>query len=351
MFYCILVIISALCYAVQFAANKAYQAKKGSAARTSLKFIAIKGAVAAIVFFFVAWGIYKRPITPSPMSIILAVLASVFGCACWILGFVIFKYGSLSVFSTFLMIGGMAVPFLYSAARGEKLGALATVGICLLVASLIFPLLGQKNEKRQGGRAVFVLLCLLVFLFNGGMSVVSSIHSGSDFLWFTENTVAKLIPSISTERVEGVEFTVLVNASNAILCSLALAVLRIVEKRRGISEDIGVSEDTAKIDGGVDEIATLEADSGKAKRSRFSESRAYTAMLIAVCAILDASAFLLMRIVDGSGEIVSVKYPLQTACTVVLTAVVGYIVFREKPSKLSLVGLIVTFLSTFLLVL
>ena len=336
-YYLFLVLFSAVCYAVQFAANKAYQSKKGSAVKTSLKFIAIKGLVAAVVFFVVAWIIYGRPLQLHPMSVILASVASLMGCACWILGFIIFKYGSMSVFSTFLMIGGMTVPFIYSAFRGESLSALKIIGIILLIGSLVFPLVGGENEKRRpvGERVVFVVLCALVFLCNGGMSVFSSIHSGSDFLWFVESTVARVFPDISTGRVEGVEFTVLVNISNALFCSVALGVVSLVQYFRtpAISE--------AKI--GEDEH--LPAD----KRS-FTDSRAYLFVLIVACALLDAFAFVLMRVVDASGEIALAKYPMQTAFTVVLSALAGFIVFREKPSRLALVGLGLTFASTFLFI-
>ncbi|MBE6548192.1 MAG: hypothetical protein E7667_04865 [Ruminococcaceae bacterium] len=337
MIYYILVLLSALCYAVQFAANKAYQSKKGSAVKTSLKFIAFKGTVAAVVFFFVAWIMYGRPLTLHPMSVILACIASLLGCACWILGFVIFKYGSMSIFSTFLMIGGMTVPFIYSAFRGESLGALKIIGIVLLVGSLVFPLAGgnRGEKKRMGERMIFIVLCALVFLCNGGMSVFSSIHSGTDFVWFTEGTVAKIIPDISMSRVEGVEFTVLVNVANAVFCSVALGIVSLVDARKKSANNAIMPQEKV-----------IESPQSK----RFCDGKTYLFALIVACALLDAVAFILMRVVDASGEIVSVKYPIQTAFTVVLSAVVGFVAFREKPSRLALTGLIITFASTFLFV-
>lgn len=338
MIYYILVLLSAVCYAVQFAANKAYQSKKGSAVKTSLKFIALKGTVAALVFFFVAWIMYGRPITLHPMSVLLACIASLLGCACWILGFIIFKYGSMSVFSTFLMIGGMTVPFIYSAIRGESLGWLKITGIILLIGSLVFPLVGgeKRAKKSVGERTIFIILCTLVFLCNGGMSVFSSIHSGTDFAWFTQGTVAKMIPDISMQRVEGVEFTVLVNVANAVFCSLALLIVSLADKRKAKKEV--VEQDTAEI------------SSEMLPKKKFMDGKTYLFMLIVACALLDAIAFILMRVVDASGEIVSVKYPIQTAFTVVLSAVAGFLAFREKPSKLALAGLIITFISTFLFI-
>lgn len=344
MVYYILVLLSAVCYAVQFAANKAYQSKKGSAVKTSLKFIAFKGAVAAAVFFFVAWIMYGRPIALHPMSVLLACIASLLGCACWILGFIIFKYGSMSVFSTFLMIGGMTVPFIYSAFRGESLGWLKITGIILLVGSLVFPLAGgEKGAKKSvGERTIFIVLCSLVFLCNGGMSVFSSIHSGADFVWFTQGTVAKIIPNISMQRVEGVEFTVLVNIANAVFCSISLLIVSLADARKAKKEVS--SRDKMSVEGTATNSSVLP------EKKKFTDGKTYLFVLIIACALLDAVAFILMRAVDASGEIVSVKYPIQTAFTVVLSAVVGFLAFREKPSKLALTGLVITFLSTFLFI-
>lgn len=338
MLYYILVMLSALCYAVQFGANKAYQQKKGSSSVTSLKFIALKGTVAAVVFFFVSWVLYSHPLHVTPMSVILASLASLFGCACWILGFVIFKYGSMSIFSTFLMIGGMTVPFIYSALRGNDLRITEIVGIILLVASLVFPLMGEKKDGQKNARqkVVFALLCLLVFLCNGCMSVVSSIHSGSDFFELAEKFATKIFPDITASRVEGVEFTVLVNIFNAVFCSLALLIISVFNKNKHKS--------TTTIENGG-EGAKVAADMQKGHYQK-----CYVALLVFACAMLDATAFVLMRIVDASGAILSVKYPLQTALTVVLSAVVGFIAFKEKPSKTALLGLAVTTLSSLLFI-
>lgn len=336
-YYLLLVLLSAVCYAVQFAINKLYQSKKGSAVKTSLKFIALKGTVAAVVFFFVAWIMYGRPLTLHPMSVLLACIASLLGCACWILGFVIFKYGSMSIFSTFLMIGGMTVPFIYSAFRGESLGAFKIIGIILLIGSLVFPLINGKGEKKSAGsRIVFVILCALVFLCNGGMSVFSSIHSGTDFVWFTEGTVAKAFPEVSTQRVEGVEFTVLVNIANAVFCSVALGVVSLIEAH--------------KLQKGADNGGVIESTPAASDKKKFTNGKAYLFLLIIACALLDAIAFILMRVVDESGQIALAKYPMQTAFTVVLSAVAGFVAFREKPSRLALIGLIITFISTFLFI-
>ena len=337
-YYLLLVFLSALCYAVQFSTNKLYQSKKCSAIRTSLRFIALKGAVAATVFFFVAWIMYGRPLILHPMSVLLACIASLLGCACWILGFVIFKYGSMSIFSMFLMIGGMTVPFIYSACRGESLGAFKIIGIVLLIGSLVFPLVGGEkgSKKRVSERVIFIVLCLLVFLCNGGMSVFSSIHSGTDFLWFTEGTVAKIFPDVSVQRVEGVEFTVLVNIANAVFCSAALGVVSLVDacKRQKRNEVAQVAQNVSE----------------PCAQKKFVDKKGCLFMLIAACAILDAVAFILMRVVDESGQIALAKYPMQTAFTVVLSAVAGFVAFREKPSRLALVGLIITFASTFLFI-
>ena len=44
----------------------------------------------------------------------------------------------------------------------------------------------------------------------------------------------------------------------------------------------------------------------------------------------------------------SVMYPMLTGGTVVLSAVAGFVLFREKPDRISLMGLLLSFAATFL---
>ena len=63
----------------------------------------------------------------------------------------------------------------------------------------------------------------------------------------------------------------------------------------------------------------------------------------------DVCSFLLQR---GAASLpASVMYPIVTGETIVLTALADFLLFREKPTKIALAGLIFTFASAFLFLL
>lgn len=325
----LLVFLSAICLAIQFCTNKGYQAKCGSSMKTSFKFLALKGIYASVAFFILAFIIYKHPLNVTPISLIIAAIVSLFICLCWSLGFVIYKYGPMSLYSTYMMIGGMLLPFLFGVfALGDGISIFRILGIILLVISLILPIIdkrGSDNKSDRRSRILFILLCAVVFTGNGCVSIFSSIHSGeAAFAWFDSHILSALLPNISREKVEPVEFTVLMYICNTVFSSIGWLILSLREKKQ--KTDICLSH------------------------TRISaRERGKLALLVFGCATSSAVSYIIMRIVDGIPNVnISANYPIQTGGTVLLTALAGFLVFREKPSKSATAGLVLTFLSTLL---
>lgn len=332
----LLIFLSAVCLAVQFCTNKGYQAKCGSSMKTSFEFLAQKGIYATVVFFILAFIIYKRPLKITPMSLILAALVSIFICLCWSLGFIIYKHGPMSAYSTFMMIGGMVLPFLFGAIfLNDNVSIFRIIGVILLIISLLFPLVSSKGKENKKADIVFIILSLVVFIGNGFVSILSSIHSSNGaFSWFCENIISNILPNISLERVEPVEFTVLMYMSNTVISAVGWFILSLIEKHKNKNMPSTLHEEnTEKV---------------KAK-VKFADSKACLALLVVGCATSSAVSYIIMRVVDGMANVnISANYPIQTGGTVLLTALAGYIVFKEKPSKASLIGLSLTFLATLL---
>lgn len=327
----LLVFLSAICLAVQFCTNKGYQAKCGSSMKTSFKFLALKGIYASVAFFILAFIIYKRPLKVTPISLILAAIVSLFICLCWSLGFVIYKYGPMSLYSTYMMIGGMLLPFLFGVfALGDGISIFRMIGIILLVISLILPIIGKNgsNESDRRSRALFILLCAVVFIGNGCVSIFSSIHSGdAAFSWFDLHVLSDILPNMSREKVEPVEFTVLMYICNTVFSSIGWLILSLRERHERRSDA---------------DTCTLPARISAKERGQL-------ALLVIGCATSSAVSYIIMRIVDGIPNVnISANYPIQTGGTVLLTALAGFMVFREKPSKTATAGLVLTFLSTLL---
>ena len=134
--------------------------------------------------------------------------------------------GKVSIYTLFLMLGGMIIPFLVGVTfLGEELKLHYVLAVLLLIVALIIPTLnmgGKKNEQKKGVSKLFLLLCFITFILNGtGASLVKvhQVYSGvklesNDFtvLFTLISVVASLmvfiIASFKRERTNGKELLV-----------------------------------------------------------------------------------------------------------------------------------------------
>ena len=88
------------------------------------------------------------------------------------LGFRILSQGSMAIYTMFLMIGGMLVPYAMGVLfLGEELSTLRCAGVIAICCSLA---LINRRDKAAAHTPLYLLLA--VFLLNGGVSVASKLH-------------------------------------------------------------------------------------------------------------------------------------------------------------------------------
>ena len=93
--------------------------------------------------------------------------------------FVMLSVGRMSVYSLFMMLGGMLLPFAFGVLfLRETVSVGKTLGSILLTASIVLQALdGGKGEKvADGQRLRFFLLCMAAFMINGMTGVVARLH-------------------------------------------------------------------------------------------------------------------------------------------------------------------------------
>ena len=176
--YYLLLLLSTLLMSAQFAASKLYQSKNGSAIKTSLLFTTLSGLFNGAIFFCI--GGFSISVTPFSLICAAGVAALCLGYN--LIGFRIFELGSFSVYTMFLMLGGMLLPFLYgmiflgdSAGLGLPALICRVTGVMLMTCSLALPCIGKLRAKEQRSR-LFIPLCILVFVMNGFVSIISKLH-------------------------------------------------------------------------------------------------------------------------------------------------------------------------------
>ena len=213
--------------------------------------------------------------------------------------------GSLAVYSMFMMLGGMLVPFFYGVVfLQEKLSLGKVLGTLLLSLFIVLQAMWQKpvasgDKKPFGkGKYFFFALCLLIFLINGLTGVIAKAHQ------------------VSAGTVDEVSFTVLSCTLTAVF-SLVLLGLMCLRKRREASLQI---------------VKTL----------KFKP--------LCLMAMIGAASYTgnFLHLLAANGVPATVQFPLVSGGVIVLSALVSAFAFRERLSKKEWISVAGAFASTVL---
>ncbi len=314
--------------ALQFSTNKAYGLRRGDGAKASLIFASACGYASAVITFVIA-SLSEGGFRFTPFSLLMGAIMASLSCAYTLIGFKIMAIGDMSVFMMFLMLGGMMLPYIFGVTvLGEFRDAepwriaLRVLGLILLTVSMIFPAAARKKTGKRGG--LFILLCAAVFVLNGFASIVSKTHQTAGF-W----------PYVTANAPS---YACMGNFMNGVISTVCLLILRLREKRPA-APDAGKDAETPAPDGtakraGIPAKALVPAGIGT------------IALIIAANALCNGVSYTL-QLVSASELPASVLYPMVTGGSIVLSAVAGRIFFGEKPDRITLFGLLLSFAATF----
>lgn len=300
MLYTLLVFVSVVFLALQFSVNKAYQKRYGAGIAASLTFTALSGLLTALLFFC-ANGLSLHV---TPISLLYGCGIAVLCLTYNLIGFRIFTMGSLSVYTLFLMLGGMILPYFYGVlALNEPVTVARIVGLVILILSLLFPLLDARENGGSGKTKLlpFFSLCVLVFFLNGGVSILSKAHQTTTY------------PTAGTT-----DFVILTNGMSGILSALSLG------------------------------IVTLRKRQDKTDMPAANPMKRWLVPVLALAGAACNGISYYLQLIGAAHIDASMLYPLVTGGSVVLSALAGIVFFREIPRKWSRIGLAVTFCATLL---
>ncbi|MBR4961120.1 MAG: hypothetical protein IKY52_09505 [Clostridia bacterium] len=296
--YYLLILVAVVLLALQFCTNKFYQLRFGNAVTASLLFTALNGLTTALLFFCI--GGFRLTVTA--YSLMMAAVIAVLCCLYTLIGFRMLALGNMSVYTMFLMLGGMLLPYLYGVFwLDEEITVCRILGVILLALSMVFPVLGTgDDESKKKTRTLFLLLCLVVFTLNGFVSITSKMHQISDRLIVGEN-----------------DFVILSNGMNGLISSVALFFMCLARRTAPLREPLTAG------------------------------SMGLIAGIIGVSAACNGTSYML-QLIGAANVPASVLYPMVTGGMMVLSAVAGMVFFREFPDKKTAVGLLLAFAATFL---
>lgn len=171
MYYAFLT-VSALLISCQFIFLKLFQKEVGAT---------VFGAILFSLFIGFFQGLFVLILNGFRLhftlySALMALLFAACAIAANTLGIKVMSLGRMSIYTLFMMLGGMVIPFLWGVLfLGEKLKPIYLLALVLLVAALSFPVIERKNGEKKSS-ALFLVLCCILFCANGAISTVSKLH-------------------------------------------------------------------------------------------------------------------------------------------------------------------------------
>jgi len=280
----IMIITAAILLPIEFSFAKRYQASEGTSLIPGLKYNALNGIVTAFIF----WVLNGFRLSFSLFSLLIAFSIAFCGVAYTLIGFRILKSGNMTLYSLFLMSGGMLLPYLFGVYwLNEPLTFLRILGIiCILIAIVM------SNSGKCSFGKIQLFYCTLVFILNGFVSILSKYHQ-----------IADTFP-----RIDSMSFIVYTGIAKFILSGFILCFQK-----------------------------------GARQKPYFSSHKSL--LLIIGVALAGGISYLLQ--LTGAKELpASVLYPIVTGGSIVFSAILGKIFFKEILTKYQLFGILLCFMGT-----
>ena len=299
----IVIILAVVCFAAQFAFTKVYEESVEQTAVTSLVMLFLTGALGALLYLII--GNFRVDV--SLPSVLFALAFAAVMLPYYMISIKVLSLGSLAVYSMFMMLGGMLLPFLYGLVfLNEEASWGKLVGCGLLAGFIIMQALSQKNNEQQGEEktqaqgkpSLFFLLCICIFIINGLTGVIAKAHQ------------------IQPQAVDEVSFTVLSCTFTALLSGIALLIVSLRKKERSLAE-----------------IKTVLQ----------WKPLAFVGLLGAA---MHTGNFLILK--AAANVPASVQFPLISGGVIVLSALASALIFKEKLSWKEWVSVGGAFATTFL---
>ena len=262
----------------------------------------VSGAVNFIFFVLISLGLYGRLPEFSIFSFVMSIALAVVSALSSLIGLLIMKYGKMSVYSVFMMLGGMILPYFYGLLFfDETISVPRIIGLVILICALPFSAVNPTEEKKAVSAKIYYILCVFIFLLNGTVSIISKTHS------------------VNISAVPAANFIVYANLCSTVINGAAYFIFSL---RLGDHRKRKISQET--------------------KPSKF-----YMILTIAVYAVIGGLGYLFQLIPAKTVPAVAM-FPFITGGSIVLSTVLARIFFKEKISKITATGILLSLAGTLL---
>lgn len=294
-------------FSLQFIFQKLFEKNSKGDVIASFWYQAMCSAV-GIIFLLAKSGFTENL---NYVVIIYVLLYSACGIACNVASISAMRLGTVAALGTYSLVGGMLIPFVYGVLfLNEKASIYQWIGMVILCVSLYPSLKLEKGEENEGKnskkkRILHALFCLIAFVTNGMVVVFSKMHQ------------------ISPYAVDENSFLIL---SSIIRIAVSVGALLFFAVKA-----------TAKGEKGGFYKAFVDIGNKKMTALLYFALFAFTALYSVLNTLGSVFSFRCMTEMDAS-----LQFPLLSGIVIIFTAIFGRIFFKEKFSKSSIIGLVLS---------
>ena len=313
MYYAMLIGASFL-FGSQFMVTKAFEKNYGKTVRASLSFSLLYSLFAGVIFFIIKLISSGTVFNLNSFSLCMAFGLSLVNILSSAIGIKTLALGDIAVYSLFLMLGGMIVPFFAGIVfLKESVSVCNLIGVAIMIIALCLPVFfGKKNKNtveaqtdgdtKKKTSVFFYVLCVFLFILNGLSSTLSKFNS------------------VREGAALGAEFTFYTYGIQFVISLAAFA---------------------------------LTTALGKSDKTQNEEKQ--PGILVRPVAIGCGAAFgavngtaFLMSSVAAEHVVAVAQYPLITGATILFSSLLAFLFYREKPTALQLVQIVISLAATIL---
>lgn len=313
MYYAMLIGASFL-FGSQFMVTKAFEKNYGKTVRASLSFSLLYSLFAGVIFFIIKLVSSGTVFNLNPFSLCMAFGLSLVNILSSTIGIKTLALGDIAVYSLFLMLGGMIVPFFAGIVfLKESVSACNLIGVAIMIIALCLPVFFGKKNKNAGEAQTdgdtkkktsvfFYVLCVFLFILNGLSSTLSKFNS------------------VGEGAALGAEFTFYTYGIQFVISLAAFA------------------------------LTTALGKSDKTQNEEKQPCILFRPVAIgcgAAFGAVNGTAFL-MSSVAAEHVVAVAQYPLITGATILFSSLLAFLFYREKPTALQLVQIVISLAATIL---
>ena len=313
MYYAMLIGASFL-FGSQFMVTKAFEKNYGKTVRASLSFSLLYSLFAGVIFFIIKLISSGTVFNLNPFSLCMAFGLSLVNILSSAIGIKTLALGDIAVYSLFLMLGGMIVPFFAGIVfLKESVSVCNLIGVAIMIIALCLPVFFGKKNKNAGEAQTdgdtkkktsvfFYVLCVFLFILNGLSSTLSKFNS------------------VREGAALGAEFTFYTYGIQFVISLAAFA------------------------------LTTALGKSDKTQNEEKQPCILFRPVAIgcgAAFGAVNGTAFL-MSSVAAEHVVAVAQYPLIAGATILFSSLLAFLFYREKPTALQLVQIVISLAATIL---